>query len=169
MSKLVFSNIFRFLALIVLQILILNYVYLGGFAVPFIYLLAILMLPTRLEKIPLLLIAFASGMLIDIFCNVPGFHTFSCTMMGFARILFGNTILTHDDAEIDTPNIRSVPASAFMLYLLLMIFVYSFTFNLIEAFSFGNFWLTMLSVLLDTAITWVLLMLCQLFISPSKK
>ena len=70
MTKLVITNILRFLALIVLQVLILNYVYLGGYVVPFIYILAIMMLPTQLGNIPLLLIAFVSGGLIDIFCNI---------------------------------------------------------------------------------------------------
>ena len=76
MTRLVISNIFRFVALLVLQILMLNYVYLGGYVVPFIYILAIMMLPTSLGNIPLLLIAFVSGGVVDIFCNIPGFHMF---------------------------------------------------------------------------------------------
>ena len=35
MTRLVISNIFRFVALLVLQILMLNYVYLSGYVVPF--------------------------------------------------------------------------------------------------------------------------------------
>ena len=117
MTKLVITNILRFLALIVLQVLILNYVYLGGYVVPFIYILAIMMLPTQLGNIPLLLIAFVSGGLIDIFCNIPGFHTFSCTMMAFARILFGNKMLTRDDPTevVDTPSAHSVPSEVFTM------------------------------------------------------
>lgn len=48
MTKLVLTNIFRFLLLIVLQILLINYVSFGGYLIPFIYILAVLMLPTRL-------------------------------------------------------------------------------------------------------------------------
>jgi hypothetical protein len=39
----------------------------------------------------------------------------------------------------------------------------------LEAFSFGNFWMTLLSMLLDTVATWLLLLLSQLLISPQKK
>ena len=107
MTKLVLTNIFRFLLLIVLQILLINYVSFGGYLIPFIYILAVLMLPTRLGNIPLLLIAFAAGAIVDIFCNIPGFHTFSCTMMAFIRVVLGNRMLTRDDpaeAVIDVPS-----------------------------------------------------------------
>ena len=93
MTKLVLSNIFRFVVLIVLQILLLNYVNFGGYVIPFVYILAVLMLPTRVGNIPLLLIAFASGVLVDVFCNIPGFHAFCCTLMAFLRILVGNRML----------------------------------------------------------------------------
>ena len=171
MTKLVITNILRFVALIVLQVLILNYVYLGGYVIPFIYILAIMMLPTQLGNIPLLLIAFVSGGLIDIFCNIPGFHTFSCTMMAFARILFGNKMLTRDDPTevVDTPSAHSVPSEVFAVYVLLLALVYSVTYGLLETFSLGNFGMTALSMVINTAVTWILIMLCQLLISPTKK
>lgn len=172
MTRLVLSNIFRFVLLIVLQILLLNYVSFGGYMIPFIYILAVLMLPTRVGNIPLLLIAFTAGALVDIFCNIPGFHTFSCTMMAFVRVLIGNRMLTRDDpaeAVIDEPSVHTVPFQFFAVYLLVMSAVYSFTYCLLEAFSFGNFWMTLLSMLLDAVGTWLLLMLSQLLVSPSKK
>ena len=172
MTKLVLSNIFRFVVLIVLQILLLNYVSFGGYVIPFIYILAVLMLPTRVGNIPLLLIAFAAGALVDIFCNIPGFHTFSCTMMAFVRVIIGNRMLTRDDpneAVIDVPSVHTVPFQTFAVYLFVMSSVYSFTYCLLEAFSFGNFWMTLLSMLLDTVATWLLLLLSQLLISPQKK
>ena len=120
MTKLVLSNIFRFVVLIVLQILLLNYVNFGGYVIPFVYILAVLMLPTRVGNIPLLLIAFASGVLVDVFCNIPGFHAFCCTLMAFVRILVGNRMLTRGDPDviIDVPSVRTVPFQPFALYLL---------------------------------------------------
>ncbi len=170
MTKLVLNNIFRCLALIVLQVLVLNYVYMGGYVLPFVYILGVMMLPTTLGRIPTLLVAFAAGALVDVFCNIPGFHAFSCTMMAFARVLFGNRILTQGDPEavIETPSIRQVPLQTFMGYALMMSLVYSVTYGLVEAFSFGNFWLTLLSMIVNTAVTWVLVMLCQLLV-PEKK
>ena len=107
-------------------------------------------------------------MIIDLFCNIPGFHTFSCTMMAFFRIILGNRMLTRDDqaeADIDVPSIYTVPTQSYMAYLIVMAVVYSLTYSLLEAFSFGNFGITMLSALLDAAVTWVLMMLFQLFLT----
>ena len=137
---------------------------------PFLYLLALLMLPTRLGKIPMLIIAFVTGLLVDIFCMGPGFHTFSYTLLAFARITFGNRMLTHGDPiDIDVPSIHTVPFSRFAAYLFLMSFIYCASFYLLEAASFANFGLTLLAILLSTLSTWALLLLCQLLIGKENK
>ncbi|MBQ0159753.1 MAG: hypothetical protein MJZ99_08650 [Bacteroidales bacterium] len=171
MSKLIINNVLRFLLLIVLQVMILNYVYLGGYVIPFIYILAIMMLPTRYGNIPLLLTAFALGMLIDVFCNIPGFHAFCCTMMAFARIIIGNRMLTRDDpdAVIDTPSIFSVPFQTFASYAFVMSLVFCFAYGMVEAFSFGNFGMTFLAILINTLTSWTLVMLSQMLITSKKK
>lgn len=169
MKNLAMSNILRFVVLIVLQVLMLNYVYLGGYMLPFIYILGVLMLPTRMGKVSMLLVAFAAGALVDIFCNIPGFHTFSSTLLAFARILFGNRMLTRGElVDIDVPGLHTVPFQQFAVYLFVMTMVYSMTYFLLETFSFGNFWWTMLTILLSTLVTWILLMLCQLLM-PQKR
>ena len=169
MRNLVMANILRFVGLILVQVLILNYVYMGGYMLPFIYILAVLMLPTRMGRVPMLLVAFAAGAAVDIFCNIPGFHTFSCTLLAFVRILFGNKILTRGEPiDIDVPGVHTVPFQLFAGYLFMMSAVYCVTYFLLEAFSFGNFWWMVLSMLLSTLVTWVLLLLCQLFL-PKKQ
>ena len=135
MTKLVLSNILRFVVLIVLQILLLNYVNFGGYIIPFVYILAVLMLPTRIGNIPLLLIAFAAGAVVDVFCNIPGFHAFCCTLMAFARVLVGDRMLTRDDPDvvIDVPSVRTVPFQPFAMYLLVMSAVYCIAYCLLES------------------------------------
>ena len=170
MTKLVLSNILRFVVLIVLQILLLNYVNFGGYIIPFVYILAVLMLPTRIGNIPLLLIAFAAGAVVDVFCNIPGFHAFCCTLMAFARVLVGDRMLTRDDPDvvIDVPSVRTVPFQPFAMYLLVMSAVYCIAYCLLESFSFSNLWITLLAIVLDTVGTWILMMLCQLLVSSHK-
>ncbi len=170
MNNLVVSNIFRFFILILLQILMLNFVSFGGYMLPFVYVLAVLMLPTRLGKIPTLVIAFAAGLLVDIFCNVLGFHAFCCTLLAFARILFGNRMLTRDEpADIDIPSVHSVPFAQFSGYLFVMSLIYCAVYFLLEAFSFSNFWPVLLSIVLSTLLTWALMLLMQLLIPQNKK
>ena len=169
MKNLVLANILRFVVLILLQILLLNYTYMGGYMLPFLYILAVLMLPTRMGKVPMLLVAFAAGALVDIFCNIPGFHTFSCTLLAFVRILVGNRMLTRGEpVDIDVPGIHTVPFQQFAGYLFVMTLVYCVAYFLLEAFSFGNFWWMLLSMLLSTVVTWLLMLVCQLLL-PKKQ
>lgn len=170
MSNLAIRNIIRFVLLIILQVLMLNYVNLGSLVMPFLYLLALLMLPTRFGKVPMLVTAFVTGLLVDIFCLGPGFHTFSYTLVAFARILFGNRILTHGDPiDIDVPSVHTVAFGQYSAYLFLMSAIYCTSFYLLEAGSFSNFGLTLLAIFLSTLVTWALMLLCQLLIKKENK
>ena len=92
-------------------------------------------------------------------------------MMAMARIVFGDRMLTQGDpdAVIEAPSVREVPFQTFMGYAFLMSLVYCVTYGLLEAFSFGNFWMTLLSMVINTVVTWVLILLCQLLVFPQKK
>lgn len=171
MTRLIITNIIRFVILIVLQSLISNYVYLGGYVVPFVYILAVLMLPSNLGKIWMLVISFAAGMLVDVFCNIPGFHAFSCTMLAFFRIVLGNRILTQGDAEtvVSVPSVHEVPFQTFSVYAFVMSLIYSVTYGMVEAFSFGNFGMTLLSMAINAVVAWALILLSQFLVVSSRK
>ena len=92
-SQLIFRNIGRFLLLVLLQVLVFNNIYLGGYINPCIYVLFIAMLPTTTGRIPMMLIAFATGLCVDVSTNILGFHTFACTAAasGSTRVLSATT------------------------------------------------------------------------------
>ena len=120
-SRLILQNILRFLLLVLFQALILNNVHMGGFVVPFIYILFIAMLPVGMNRVGLLFLAFVTGLIMDVFCNMPGFHAFACTLIAFCRITFADRILTRNEAvEIPTPSIHSVKPQYFIGYLIVL-------------------------------------------------
>ena len=94
MDKLVWHNIGRFVGLLLFQVLVLNNVYLGSYIMPMLYVLPILMLPTGMKRIPLLLIAFGTGLIIDMMNNLLGFHALACTVVAMMRIWFADRIDT---------------------------------------------------------------------------
>ncbi len=61
------SYTFLILVLVVVQLLFLKNLALFGYAFAFLYLLGLLILPSTLKTIPLLLISFSLGFLLDIF------------------------------------------------------------------------------------------------------
>jgi hypothetical protein len=126
------------------------------------YLLAILMLPTDMPRIPLLLIAFGTGFLVDIMNNMLGFHALACTMVAMMRILFANRILTRGEpTAITTPSIYSVSPQYFVSYLLILLGGFYLVFFTIELFGFRNFGAVLLSTILSTLATALLAVLYQ--------
>ena len=111
----------RFALLILIQLLVLNNVPLNAYMPRlYLYLLAILMLPTDMKRIPMLLTAFGTGLLMDIMDTSPlGFQALACSIVAMMRILFVDRILTRgESAVISTPSIYSVSLQYFISYLL---------------------------------------------------
>lgn len=163
MNKLIWRNVGRFVLLMALQFLVLNYVYLGGYIMPLLYVLFILMLPTDTGRIPLLLIAFGTGLLVDIMSGSLGFHSLACTVVAMIRILFANRILTRGEpVVIQHPSIYSVTPQYFISYLLLMFGSFYLLFFTVELFSFRGFGDVLLATLCSTMVTAILAILYQL-------
>lgn len=162
-TQLIFRNIGRFVLLILLQILVMNNVYLGGYINPIIYVLFILMLPTGMNKLGILVLAFVSGLTVDIFCNMIGFHAFTCTLVAFARITFADRILTRDDpVVIETPSIFSAGWRTYVGFLLLLLFIYNTVYFSIVVFEWEDWWKILLLSVLSTIVSGVVCVLYQL-------
>ncbi|MBP5327427.1 MAG: hypothetical protein J6Y98_05910 [Bacteroidales bacterium] len=169
-SSLIMRNIGRFILLMGLQILVFNNIYLGGYITPCIYLLFIAMLPTNTGKIATLIISFGTGLIIDIFTNMAGFHTFACTAAGFLRIIWLDKIILHDnDEEIETPSIRNGSYQQFAVYLFLLLLAFNLIYHTLLIFDMREFFGILISALLSTLVTWILSILYQTILIRDKK
>ena len=170
MNKNLWRTIGRFVLLLLIQLLVLNHVYLGGYMMPMLYLLAILMLPTDMKRIPLLLIAFGTGLIIDIMNNMLGFHALCCTVVAMMRILFADRILTRGEpVTVSTPSIYSVSPQYFVSYLLILTASFYLVFFTIELFGFRHFGSVLAATLLSTLATALLAVLYQfIFLKKSE-
>src|SRR5581483_10393034 len=81
----IFSNILRFIFLILFQVLVLNNIQLGGYINPYGYVLFILLLPVETPKWLLLLLSFSIGISLDMFSNTMGLHAAACVFMAYCR------------------------------------------------------------------------------------
>ena len=170
MNKQTWRIIGRFVLLMALQLLVLNYVYLGGYVMPMLYVLFILMLPTGMKRIPLLLIAFGTGLLVDVMSNVLGFHALACTVVAMLRIWFADRILTRGEpVTITTPSIYSVTPQYFISYLLLLLGAFFLVFYTTELFGFRGLGGVLLATVCSTAVTTLLAVLYQLLLLKRKE
>lgn len=162
MNKKTWRIIGRFALLLLIQLLVLNHVFLGGYTFPMLYLLAILMLPTNMKRIPLLLIAFGTGLLVDVMNNMLGFHALACTVVAMMRILFADRILTRGEpTAIDRPSIYSVSPQYFISYMLILVASFYLIFFTVELFGLRSFGSVLLATIFSTVVTSLLAVLYQ--------
>ena len=152
----------RFLLLMAIQLLVLNYVYMGGYVMPMLYVLFILMLPTSTGRIPMLLIAFGTGLLVDIMSNMLGFNALACTVVAMCRILFADRMLTRNEpVTIVLPSVYSVSPQHFVGYLLLLYTIFYSVFYLLELFGFRHLGSMILATICSTVVSTLLAVLYQ--------
>lgn len=169
MNRTVWVNAGRFLLLMAIQLLVLNQVYLGGYIMPMLYVLFILMLPTGMKRIPLLLIAFGTGLCVDIMSNVLGFHALACTVLAMLRIWFGDRILTRGETTVvETPSIYSVTPQYFVSYLMVMLAVFYTILFGTELFGARGFLRMMWAVVCSTVATTALAVFYQMLFVKRK-
>ena len=154
MNKKTWRIIGRFALLLLIQLLVLNHVFLGGYT--------FLMLPTNMKRIPLLLIAFGTGLLVDVMNNMLGFHALACTVVAMMRILFADRILTRGEpTAIDRPSIYSVSPQYFISYMLILVASFYLIFFTVELFGFRSFGSVLLATIFSTVVTSLLAVLYQ--------
>jgi rod shape-determining protein MreD len=157
-----------FLILIVLQLLIFNNIEFSGYINPYIYVMFILILPVAIPSWILLLLAFLTGLVIDLFSGTIGVHAFATVMAGFVRPWVLSLNITAEASEPETsPSSYRSGLRWFLIYVVTVVMIHHLALFFIEIFSFRNFFHTVLRVLLSTAATTFFIVLFD-FIRPHR-
>jgi rod shape-determining protein MreD len=152
----------RFLVLTAMQVLLLNNIQLSGFINPYIYLLIILLLPVKFSKNLMLLIAFISGLAIDIFSNTAGMHAAATVWMAYWRPSVLRILAPRDGYEADSvPSMVTMGFNWFAVYASFMIVIHHLALFYIEAFTFSSFFMTLLRALLSSAASLLVILIAQ--------
>ncbi len=140
--------------LMLIQVVLLNHIYVVNIIVPFIYIWFLLALPYKMQRHTLLLIGFAWGLTIDIFSSTGGLHAAACTFLAFARPLIIRVISIRDYSEIsDAPNAKLNGITWFISYIFTSVFIHHIFLYFVESFTFSHIFFTLLKILLGTLIT----------------
>lgn len=156
------KNILRFLLFILLQVTIVRHLDLGIFFNPFLFIGAILMLPFSLDKSFVLIIAFATGLIIDMFYNTMGMNAAACTFMAFCRPGILRLFSPAGDYSADARATISSMGMRWMIgYAGTLILIHHIVLFYLEMFSFQDFFTTLLKVILSGLATLILLLITQ--------
>lgn len=160
-----------FILLVSAQVFVFDNVELNGYINPYIYLLFILMLPFDIQRWLLLIVAFFTGLAVDMFEHTPGVHTAATVFMAFARPGIIRLVGRKEDLEPGQyPNARDFGALWFFTYAAILVFLHHLALFLVETFRLGEFFFILLKVVINTAISTVLIMMIQfLFYSKTKR
>jgi rod shape-determining protein MreD len=153
----ILQNIFRFILLLIFQVLVLNNIQFLGYINPYIYILFILALPVRIPRWFLLVLAFGIGLTIDVFSNTMGLHAFACVLIAFLRNGIINLFTSIEEGNNPTPSFHTFGVGAYIKYVVLMVLIHHTALFYLEAFSFAHFWITSLKILLSSFLTILLI------------
>ena len=113
------------------QIFILNNIYLSGYINPYYYIVFILLMSQKANKLLLLLLSFALGLTIDIFSYTQGTHAFACVLICYLNILWGGK---RDETE-ENVNINKISTIDFIRFITPLTIIHHFTLFFLERFS----------------------------------
>jgi len=158
MNNIIIKNIVRFLLLVAFQVLLLNKMNFLGFIIPFVYVLFIILLPLRTNKLLLLFLAFIIGFTIDFFGSTPGLHSSATVLLAFFRpgvlkLFFGNIEFVQDEE----PNISKLGFFGFFRYALLLVVIHHFALFMLETLSFSKLLMVLKTTLLSSIATMLLI------------
>lgn len=152
-----------FIVFVLIQVLILNNIYYLRIATPFLYLYFLLKLPIGISRSAILLIAFATGLTIDLFSNTPGMHAAACTFVGFFRAGMIRFLIGKDLLEGAFPSYHVFGVGGFLRYTTLFVFLHQIVLFLVESLTLFDPLFLVIRILSSTLLSVILIAIVEAF------
>jgi rod shape-determining protein MreD len=158
-------NIFRFVLVVLFQVLVMDNVMINGYMIPYVYLLFILLMPFETPRWLQLLAGFVLGLTLDIFSNTPGLHTSATVLAAFARGHILDLLAPREGYEPETfPRIHYYGLTWFLKYTFIIIFIHHLALFYLEVFQLKDFFSILLRVILSSILSTSAIVLSQYFV-----
>jgi rod shape-determining protein MreD len=168
MNSTLLVNIFRFVLLLAVQIIIFNNMNFLGYISPFPYILFIILYPVNGNKSGLLIASFVLGLIMDMFSNSGGIHTTACLVLAYFRpfifkFSFGLSY------EYQTIKLNDVLTPERFSFILLSVVIHHLILFTLEAFQFSFILDVLLRTLLSTVFTLLICIIIIYLIKPNRR
>lgn len=168
MNSTLLINIFRFVSLLLLQVVLFNNIELFGFITPYPYILFILLYPINSNRAGLIIASFFLGLILDAFNNSGGVHAAACVSLAyfrepFLKFSFGISY------EYHMLKITDKISSELITYLSISIVFHQLILYTLEIFSFQFILEILTRTILSSILTLVFIIILIYLIKPSKK
>ena len=168
MNSTLLVNVFRFVLLLAVQIIIFNNMNFLGYISPYPYILFIILYPVNGNKSGLLVASFLLGLIMDMFSNSGGIHTTACLVLAYFRpfifkFSFGLSY------EYQTIKLNDVLTPERFSFILLSVVIHHLILFTLEAFQFSFILDVLLRTLLSTVFTLLICIIIIYLIKPNKR
>lgn len=153
-----------FISLVLIQVLIFNQVQFSGFFNPYVYVLFIILLPLSTPRYAVLILAFALGLIIDIFSNSLGVHSAATVFVAYIRPLVIRLISNREDDKSDYPGLNQNKLGWFINYVVIMVLIHHTLLFYLEVYTFANFFNTLSRVILSSLFSIIVIVLSQFLV-----
>ena len=148
---------------LILQIFLLRNVVLFNYAFCFVYVAAILLLPTEIDRMYLLLIGFAVGLTVDTFSNTFGIHAAASVLIAYLRPFLIQYLMVSRGVERLDIGIRRQGFIQFLSYLFPLILIHHSVLFLMEMNNLGMILFTAIRIGASALFTLVFIVVLELF------
>lgn len=168
MNSALLVNIFRFIMLLTIQIVIFNNMNFLGYISPFPYLLYIILYPVNSNRAGLVISSFLLGLVMDMFCNSGGTHAAACLILAYYRpyifkFSFGLSY------EYQTIRLNESLTPERFSFILVSVLIHHIVLFVLEAFQFRFIWDILLRTLFSSIATIITSIIIIYLTKPNKR
>lgn len=156
-SNSVFFMAFKFIILVLTQVLLLNHVDFLGYINPYLYILFIITFPFSGNKSLLIFLSFLLGLTIDVFGDSGGVHAAACVVIAYLRpfILKYSFGISY---EYNVIRINNVDFGQRLIYVTSMVFIHHLVLFSMEIFNINHIMLILKSTLFSGIFSTILIL-----------
>lgn len=151
------------LALVLLQVLVLNRIHLFNCATPLLYTYFVIQFPASTQHWEKLLLSFVLGLLIDTFSNTPGLASASLVLIAFIQPYMLQLMQDKEDDVNESPSVYSLGWLKFSTYAITLLLIYCLTFFSLEFMSYTHWMEWLMSFAGSLALTIVTVFVVNVF------
>ena len=159
MNSATLKFVWRFVGLVLIQVLICNHINFMGYINPYIYLVFILIYPSQNNRTNFLLLSFLIGLTVDVFSDSGGIHAAASVLVaylrpGFLKMAFGSMY------EYSAIKFGKAEQGALFTYVSLMVLTHHLVMFSLDFFEWGQ----ILNVLKNTLFSGIFSIILSLIV-----
>ena len=162
------EQILNLIILLVIQLPLIYRITLFDKAFGFFYVGFLLLLPTTLSRSRLMVVAFFSGLLVDVFSNTPGIHAGASVFILFIRN-FWLTIIEDDYKELVNVNMGSIGKIKFIYFLYPLVFIHHFLIFTLENGGLHHFGALLSKVFFSSLFSSLIIFVINFLVTPNQR